>query len=434
MIGRYLALAATCLIATANATVYFQEKFDEGWEDRWTIPTKWRAESEMGEWEHTAGKNHGPDESDKGIMTKDPMRFYGLSAPFSVPLTSRDKQLIVQYTVKYETIQECGGAYLKILPGGDQFDADSFSGDTPYSIMFGPDICGTTKRTHVILHSEAEDSKGENVMLKEDIPCQADTSSHQYRLILNPDNRFEVYVDNRSVRTGRLEDYFPFLKEPREISDPEASKPDDWVDEAFFDDPESIKPEGYDDISPEIPDPDASKPEDWDDDEDGEWEPPMIDNPEYLGPWDPDQIRNPDYKGEWEHPMISNPDFVPNDSLYAVCSEEAPCTHIGFELWQVKAGTLFDDIIVTDDPMEAMDFATDTFYSRRDHEREMLKENAAIVDEKENQEMADRFKQQMVDSGAADKMMAEAKARKEASEAAAAALEAGEEAPAHEEL
>ena len=29
MIGRYLALAATCLIATANATVYFQEKFDE---------------------------------------------------------------------------------------------------------------------------------------------------------------------------------------------------------------------------------------------------------------------------------------------------------------------------------------------------------------------------------------------------------------------
>ena len=30
-----------------------------------------------------------------------------------------------------------------------------------------------------------------------------------------------------------------------------------------------------------IPDPEATKPEDWDDDTDGEWEPPMISNPEY---------------------------------------------------------------------------------------------------------------------------------------------------------
>lgn len=30
-----------------------------------------------------------------------------------------------------------------------------------------------------------------------------------------------------------------------------------------------------------IPDPDAKKPDDWDEDMDGEWEPPMIPNPEY---------------------------------------------------------------------------------------------------------------------------------------------------------
>lgn len=30
-----------------------------------------------------------------------------------------------------------------------------------------------------------------------------------------------------------------------------------------------------------IPDPDAKKPDDWDEDMDGEWEPPMIANPEY---------------------------------------------------------------------------------------------------------------------------------------------------------
>lgn len=30
-----------------------------------------------------------------------------------------------------------------------------------------------------------------------------------------------------------------------------------------------------------IPDPDAKKPDDWDDEMDGEWEPPMITNPDY---------------------------------------------------------------------------------------------------------------------------------------------------------
>ena len=30
-----------------------------------------------------------------------------------------------------------------------------------------------------------------------------------------------------------------------------------------------------------IPDPDATKPDDWDDDTDGEWEPPMVSNPDY---------------------------------------------------------------------------------------------------------------------------------------------------------
>jgi len=33
------------------------------------------------------------------------------------------------------------------------------------------------------------------------------------------------------------------------------------------------------------------KPEDWDDEMDGEWEPPMIDNPEYKGEWKPRQVR-----------------------------------------------------------------------------------------------------------------------------------------------
>lgn len=30
-----------------------------------------------------------------------------------------------------------------------------------------------------------------------------------------------------------------------------------------------------------IPDPDAKKPDDWDEEMDGEWEPPMVTNPDY---------------------------------------------------------------------------------------------------------------------------------------------------------
>lgn len=59
----------------------------------------------------------------------------------------------------------------------------------------------------------------------------------------------------------------------------------------------------------------------------------MIKNPEYKGPWKPKMIPNPDYKGPWEHPMIPNPDYKWDDKLAQRCTG---CTHIGFELWQVR--------------------------------------------------------------------------------------------------
>ena len=50
-----------------------------------------------------------------------------------------------------------------------------------------------------------------------------------------------------------------------------------------------------------------------DDEEDGEYEPPIIRNPICVevgcGKWAPKQIKNPAYKGKWIHPMIPNPDY-----------------------------------------------------------------------------------------------------------------------------
>jgi len=372
---------ASLFAASASAEVYFKEQFnDEGWKDRWTVPTEWRSKSEMGEWKQTAGQFYA-DASDMGIQTGPDARFHGISAKMDKAFNSSEgKDIVIQYSVKNEQKIDCGGAYIKLLPGGDKFDAAKFGGDTQYGIMFGPDICGSNKRTHVILHSE---DKGEGLLIKKDVPCETDVFTHLYTLVVRPDNTFEVFVDNKSVRKGKLEDEFDFL-EPKEIKDPNESKPEDWVDAKKIPDPLDVKPEGYDDIPAEIPDPDVTKPEDWDDEDDGEWEPPMIDNPDYKGPWTPKMIDNPDYKGPWVHPMIPNPDYKYNDKMYAVCPDG--CSHVGFELWQVKSGTVFDDIIITDSLEEAQKFAEETFFKKKGPERAMH-DKAQAAEEEEADEM-----------------------------------------------
>merc|ERR1711982_174272 len=82
---------------------------------------------------------------------------------------------------------------------------------------------------------------------------------------------------------------------------------------------------------------------------DGEWEAPMQDNPDYKGDWKAKRISNPEYKGIWEAKQIDNPEFVDDDAVYKF----ADFGFIGFDLWQVKAGTIFDNIIITDDKAEA---------------------------------------------------------------------------------
>ncbi|VEU39975.1 unnamed protein product [Pseudo-nitzschia multistriata] len=363
-----LALTAATCIASASAEFFITENFnDDSWSSRWTVPTSWKPKGEMGAWKHTAGEYYG-DADDKGIQTSEDARFYGLSAKLDKPFVSGDKPLVIQYSVKHEQNLDCGGAYIKLLPGGDNFDAKSFGGDTPYAVMFGPDICGSNKRTHAILHDFEKD---DNLLIKKDVGTETDDLTHLYTLIVSPDNTIEVHVDNKSVRKGALDDEFDFLLE-KKIKDPDASKPTDWVDNAKMPDPDSKKPDDWDDQPEEIVDPDAKKPEDWDDEDDGEWEPPMIDNPDFQGEWKPKMIDNPDYKGKWEHPMIDNPDYKYNDDMYKVCRDG--CTHVGFEIWQVKTGTLFDDIIVTDSIEEAKEYAEKTFFKKKEGEKKMYDE------------------------------------------------------------
>merc|ERR1711937_5816 len=199
--------------------------------------------------------------------------------------------------------------------------------------MFGPDKCGYNKRTHLIFSY-----KGKNVLKKSDLAYkqEGEGTSHLYTMVLKPDNTVRVEIDQEKIYEGGLKDDWELLK-PKEISDPDDKKPADWVDEK------------------RIVDAEAKKPDDWDDEEDGEWEAPMKDNPEY--------------KGVWEAKKIANPDYEDDDNLYAFDD----FGFIGFDLWQVKGGTLFDNIIITDDKSEADAFAK-KWKALSDVEKEKKKE------------------------------------------------------------
>merc|ERR1711907_447487 len=238
----------------------------------------------------------------------------------------------IQYQAKYEKDVECGGGYLKVGPKMD--DQTKFGDPTVYNIMFGPDKCGYTKRTHLIFQY-----KGKNVLKKSDLAYkqEGEGTSHLYRMTLKPDNMVLVEIDEEKIYEGSIKDDWEVLK-PKEIADPADKKPDDWTDESMIDDPEDKKPDDWVEEK-RIVDSDAKKPDDWDDEEDGEWEAPMKDNEAY--------------KGDWYGKRISNPAYKDDDSVYKFDD----FGFIGFDLWQVKGGTIFDNVIITDDKAEADTFA-----------------------------------------------------------------------------
>eukprot|EP00434_Breviolum_minutum_P020806 symbB.v1.2.018354.t1/scaffold1457.1/size117646/12 len=332
------------VLATASGKVYFSETFGSGWESRWTSSEWKKSDGTQGTWKLSAGKWYNDESEDQGIQTAEDSRFFGLSAGFD-SFSNAGKELIIQYQAKYEKDIECGGGYVKVGP--KLSDPTAFGDPTPYNIMFGPDKCGYTKRTHLIFNY-----KGKNVLKKSDLAYKQENegTSHVYRLILKPDNTAQVEIDGEKIYEGSLKEDWELLA-PKEIKDPEDKKPSDWVDDSMMDDPEDKKPDGWVEEK-RIVDAKAKKPDDWDDEEDGEWEAPMIDNPEYKGEWTVKRISNPAYKGVWEAKKIANPEFVDDDSLY----KYDDFGFIGFDLWQVKGNTIFDNVIITDDVAEADKF------------------------------------------------------------------------------
>jgi hypothetical protein len=62
---------------------------------------------------------------------------------------------------------------------------------------------------------------------------RSDTKTNLYTLVVHPDNSLEIYINKEKVKNGNLlEDFDPPVNPPKELDDPEDTKPEDWVDEA----------------------------------------------------------------------------------------------------------------------------------------------------------------------------------------------------------
>jgi calreticulin len=359
------------LVAFCASHVYFQDDFSNAdWQSRWVVSDWKRDSGEAGDWGLSAGKYHTDESKERGLKTLQDARFYDISAAHE-EFSNKGKTLVIQFSVKHEQNIDCGGGYVKLVGANNLSDQKNFQGgasETVYNVMFGPDICGYTKKVHFILHKG-----GKNHLIKDDISAESDEFTHVYTAVLNSDNTFRVLVDGSEKKSGTIPDHWDILP-PKKINDPNESKPADWVDERLIDDPEDKKPEGWDDIPAEIVDPDAKKPEDWDDDLDGEWEAPKVANPEYKGPWSPKKIDNPAYKGPWVHPQIDNPDYKDDPELYAFDSFK----YLGIDVWQVKSGSIFGHFLLTDD-FETAQTQIDAINAIREGEKKKKEEADAAA-------------------------------------------------------
>jgi len=125
----------------------------------------------------------------------------------------------------------------------------------------------------------------------------------------------------------------------------------------------------------------------------------MIDNPAFKGDWYAKRVSNPAYKGSWESKKIDNPEYEDDNMVY----KYADFGFIGFDLWQVKGGTIFDNVIVCDDKAEADAFAA-KWKALAEHEKaEKKKEDESKkVEETKKEDEADDD-----DDDAADKKESE---------------------------
>ncbi|KAI5569649.1 hypothetical protein BDE02_12G090700 [Populus trichocarpa] len=394
----------------ADDDTIFHETFDESFSGRWIVSEK---EDYKGVWKREKSEGH----DDYGLLVSEPAKKYAIVKELDEPVSLKDG-IVLQFETRLQSGLECGGAYLKYLrPQEAGWVPKGFDSESPYSIMFGPDKCGTTNKVHFILkHKNPKSGEYVEHHLKFPPSVPHDKLTHVYTAILKSDNELQILVDGEEKKKANFltsDDFEPPLVPAKTIPDPDDVKPEDWDERAKIPDPEAAKPEDWDEDAPleivdedavkpegwlddepeEIDDPEATKPEDWDEEEDGEWEAPKTDNPKCeeapgCGEWKKPMKRNPAYKGKWHAPLIDNPNYkgiwkpqdIPNPDYFELDQPDfEPIAAVGIEIWTMQDGILFDNILVAKDEKAAASIRDTTWKPKFDAEKEKQKAEEAAT-------------------------------------------------------
>ena len=398
-------IAAACIVAsTANEAkpypnLFFYETFDDDVlsTGKWTKSQEeiYKDQPLLVKAVTTAIKKL---DVDKGLSLSQENKHYGVSAKFATPLDVKGKDLVVQYDLRLEDGLPCGGAYIKLLRDTPTLNLKKLNGDTPYTIMFGPDKCANNNKVHFIIqHQNPVTMEYEEKHYNTTLNIKTDKArTHLYTLVIKQNNDFEMYIDKRLGKKGNLLTHMkPPVNPSPTMDDPTDSKPTDWVEEDKMDDPSATKPEDWDEdarkmvenakaVMPkgwsidgpeQIPDPTAVKPSGWDDEEDGVWEAPLVENPACdvgCGEWKRPMMLNPAYKGKWKAPKVPNPAYrglwtprqIPNPHYFEdknPASSLAPMAALAVEVWTTTAGIHFDNFCIAEQLKDAFAFADSTY-------------------------------------------------------------------------
>jgi len=124
------------IIAAFTANFFKEDNFLGQWEKRWKSTTR----DGMGKFEVKDGR----------LRTSQDAKFYAISSEMATTVDTKGKSLVVQLAVAHPQSIDCGGGYLKVVR--DSLKQEDFKGDSEYGIMFGPDICGSTRKVHSIFN------------------------------------------------------------------------------------------------------------------------------------------------------------------------------------------------------------------------------------------------------------------------------------------
>ncbi|XP_077091708.1 calnexin [Siphateles boraxobius] len=312
--------------------VYFAEPFDANTLDRnWVLSKAVQDEQQKllkynGEWvveEPSEPRFLG----NRGLVLKSPGRHHAISAYLRKVYHFKDKPLCLQYEVFFQKLVDCGGAYIKLLSNSDDLRLSQFSDATPYTIMFGPDKCGSAHKIHFIfIHRnpitgtyEEKHARQPEVDLSDYF---TDQRPHLYTLYLYPDNTFEIFIDLTLINKGSLlED----MDSPHETQEPEYSSHAALVDGVQTSDLK-LEHERSDGV--------ASSRE------------------------------------RSSRPALSNPQSQPSTNLNDKDSREqpfsmSPVAAVGFELWTLTGDVMFDNIFLCDSVEVARRWTEDTWSKRK---------------------------------------------------------------------